>query len=34
LNYLEYLYPHELDSVKTDKNIEEMLKELWVEQLI
>jgi len=34
LNYLEYLYPHELDNVKTDKNIEEMLKELWVEQLI
>jgi len=34
LNYLEYLYPHELDKVKTDKNIEEMLKELWVEQLI
>ncbi len=28
LNYLEYLYPHELDEVKTDKNIEEMLKEL------
>ena len=28
LNYLEYLYPHELDKVKTDKNIEEMLKEL------
>jgi hypothetical protein len=28
LNYLEYLYPHELDNVKTDKNIEEMLKEL------
>jgi len=28
LNYLEYLYPHELDSVETDKNIEEMLKEL------
>ncbi len=28
LNYLEYLYPHELDRVKTDKNIEEMLKEL------
>ena len=28
LNYLGYLYPHELDNVKTDKNIEEMLKEL------
>ena len=28
LNYLEYLYPHELDKVKTDKNIEEMLKQL------
>jgi len=28
LNYLEYLYPHELGEVKTDKNIEEMLKEL------
>jgi len=24
LNYLEYLYPHELNSVETDKNIEEM----------
>jgi len=34
LNYLEYLYPHELEKVNTDKNIEEMLKELWVEQLI
>ena len=34
LNYLEYLYPHELNSVETDKNIEEMLKNLWVEQLI
>jgi len=34
LNYLEYLYPHELDNIETDKNIEEMLKELWVEQLI
>jgi len=34
LNYLEYLYPHELNDVQTDKNIEEMLKELWVEQLI
>jgi hypothetical protein len=28
LNYLDYLYPHELDKVTTDKNIEEMLKEL------
>ena len=28
LNYLEYLYSHELEKVKTDKNIEEMLKEL------
>ena len=28
LNYLEYLYPHELNDIKTDKNIEEMLKEL------
>jgi len=28
LNYLEYLYPHELNDVETDKNIEEMLKEL------
>ena len=28
LNYREYLYPHALDKVKTDKNIEEMLKEL------
>ena len=28
LNYLEYLYPHELDKVNTDKNIGEMLKEL------
>jgi len=28
LNYLEYLYPHELDNIETDKNIEEMLKEL------
>jgi len=34
LNYLEYLYPHELDNIETDKNIEEILKELWVEQLI
>ena len=28
LNYLEYLYPHELNDVKTDKVIEGMLKEL------
>jgi len=28
LNYLEYLYPHELKDVETDKNIEEMLKKL------
>ncbi len=28
LNYLEYLYPHELNNVETDKNIEEMLKKL------
>ena len=28
LNYLQYLYTHELNDVKTDKNIEEMLKEL------
>ena len=28
LIYLDYLYPHELDKVTTDKNIEEMLKEL------
>ena len=28
LNYLEYLYPHELNSIETDKNIEEMLKNL------
>jgi len=28
LNYLEYLYPHELNDIETDKNIEEMLKEL------
>ncbi len=28
LNYLEYLYSHELNDTKTDKNIEEMLKEL------
>ena len=34
LNYLEYLYPHELNDIETDKNIEEMLTKLWVEQLI
>ena len=28
LNYLEYLYPHELNNVETDKSIEEMLKNL------
>ena len=28
LNYLDYLYPHELNDVETDKNIEEMLKQL------
>ena len=28
LNYLEYLYPHELDNIETDKNIEEMLTKL------
>ena len=28
LNHLNYLYPHELQDIKTDKNIEEMLKEL------
>ena len=28
LNYLKYLYSHELNEVETDKNIEEMLKEL------
>ena len=28
LNYLNYLYPHELQDIKTDKNIEEMLKKL------
>jgi hypothetical protein len=31
---LEYLYPHELNDIETDKNIEEMLKQLWVELLI
>lgn len=28
LNYLEYLYPHELGDVHTDKAIEDMLKQL------
>ena len=28
LNYLDYLYPHELNDIETDKNIEEMLKQL------
>ena len=28
LDYLGYLYPHELDSVKVDKNIDELLREL------
>jgi hypothetical protein len=28
LNYLDYLYPHELERIETNKNIEEMLKEL------
>ena len=28
LNYLEYLYPHELESTKADDKIEEMLKQL------
>ena len=27
LVYLDYLYPHELNEVKTDKNIDELLKE-------
>ena len=27
LNYLEYLYPHELNDIKTDKNIDLLLKE-------
>jgi len=34
LNYLSYLYSHELNDVPTDSRIEEMLKKLWVEQLI
>ena len=28
LNYLEYLYPHELNDIETDSNIEGMLTEL------
>jgi len=28
LDYLGYLYPHELDNVKVDKNIDELLREL------
>ena len=28
LDYLGYLYPHELDSIKVDKNIDELLREL------
>ena len=28
LNYLGYLYPHELDSIKVDNNIDELLREL------
>ena len=28
LNYMEYLYPHELKDTESDKNIEEMLKQL------
>ena len=28
LNYLEYLYTHELNDVQTDKKIEDMLKKL------
>jgi hypothetical protein len=31
---LSYLYSHELNDVPTDSRIEEMLKKLWVEQLI
>ena len=27
LEYLNYLYPHELESVKSDKNIDRLLKE-------
>ena len=28
LNYLGYLYPHELNGIGTDKNIDELLREL------
>ena len=28
LDYLEYLYPHELKDIATDKNIEELLKQI------
>ena len=28
LNYLGYLYPHELDNIKVDNNINELLREL------
>ena len=28
LDYLGYLYPHELNNVKVDKNIDELLREL------
>ena len=34
LHYLEYLYPHELNDIESDSNIEGMLTKLWVEQLI
>jgi len=34
LDYLGYLYPHELKDIDIDSNVEGMLKELWVEQLI
>ena len=27
LDYLGYLYPHELNDIKTDENIDEILKE-------
>ena len=27
LSYLDYLYPHELNNIETDKNIDELLKE-------
>ena len=28
LDYLGYLYPHELDNIKVDQNIDELLREL------